>query len=190
MLPATGRYHPAPVGGTTDDEVIARHGGAERPLGGFSPYLSGRDQVLLDIAGEIVGQLDAASEQEGPGRRASDLMWLWTLGAYEVVRTMAQAQRCFSARFLAELSDLKVALERVRVPNTKMERIKYDRRARSVPVRSDRGPDVWDAARKDLLVGDPADAVSARRLLASYARVMTSLTAADVLMRHEALFEA
>jgi hypothetical protein len=28
------------------------------------------------------------------------LFWLWTLGAYEIVRTMCQAQSCFSERGL------------------------------------------------------------------------------------------
>lgn len=166
----------------------------QHPLAAFSIYLSGRHHVLLSIAQEITGQLDACAAGEGGSShaartRASDLMWLWTLGAYEVVRTMCQSQRCFSERFYRSLSGLKVDLERVRVPNTKLERIKYNRRERSIPVASDRGPDVWDEAGKDLLVGDPADAVSARLLLGSYESVMSSLTRDDVLMSHEASFE-
>jgi hypothetical protein len=155
----------------------------QHPLAAFSFYLSGRAQVLLALAAEIGAHLDA-----GERGRASDLMWLWTLGAYEVTRTMCQAQACFSPRFYREVSALKADLERVRVPNTKMEKIKYDRKDRAVPVRSDREADVWDPAGKDLLVGDPSDLVSARRLLAAYARVLGSLTAEDVRMRHEALF--
>lgn len=165
------------------------------PLAAFSYYLSGRSQVLLAIADEIVENLDACdpgagAAWSGPRTRASDLMWLWTLGAYEVVRTMCQANACFSARFLRALSDLKLDLERVRVANTKMERIKYDRRARTIPVPSDRPPDAWDEPGKDIRVGDPEHAVSARRLLADYARVMASLTIAEVLMRHEDAFAA
>ena len=163
------------------------------PLVAFSFYLSGRNQVLLSIAAEIVEALDAcvSSDEAAPcasRTRASDLMWLWTLGAYEVIRTMCQARACFSASFHGAASDLKIELERVRVPNTKMERIKYDRKARAVPVGSDRAPDVWDKVNKDLRVGDPADAVSARMLLRNYARVMASLTARDVLMSHEDSF--
>ncbi|HEY0132444.1 MAG TPA: hypothetical protein VGB85_00155 [Nannocystis sp.] len=163
------------------------------PLTAFSFYLSGRNQVLLSVADEVLDNLDRCAPGEealpaGPRARASDLMWLWTLGAYEVTRTMCQAHACFAARFLAEVGQLKVDLERVRVPNTKMEKIKYDRKGATIPVRSDRSPDLWDAARKDLLVGDPADAVSARSLLAEYARVIASLRADEVLMRHEDAF--
>ncbi|XXY54604.1 hypothetical protein WME91_26075 [Sorangium sp. So ce269] len=166
----------------------------QHPLAAFSIYMSGRHQVLVSIAREIIERLDACASSEGgfpheARTRASDLMWLWTLGAYEVIRTMCQAQRCFSERFYREVSSLKVELERVRVPNTKLERVKYNRRERSIPVASDRGPDVWDDASKDLLVGDPADAVSARLLLRSYEGVMSSLTLEDVTMSHEDSFE-
>ncbi len=165
----------------------------QQPLAAFSYYLSGRHQALLTIAAEIVVALDACVDSEGsqpsPARtRASDLMWLWTLGAYEVTRTISQAQVCFSASFLERVTDLKLALERVRVPNTKMEQIKYDRRARATPVGSDREPDIWDPANKDLWVGDPADTVSARMLLEQYEHTMASLTGADVRMRHEDAF--
>ncbi len=162
----------------------------QQPLAAFSYYLSGRHQALLTIADEIVAALDACIDDQAPARtRASNLMWLWTLGAYEVTRTMSQAQTCFSPSFLRSVTDLKLALERVRVPNTKMERIKYDRRAKATPVSSDREPDLWDPLIKnDLQVGDPADPASARGLLRNYAHIMASLTPADVLMRHEDSF--
>jgi len=143
--------------------------------------------MCVAMAREILGLLDVCDSGEAPARgRASDLMWLWTLGAYEVVRTMCQAQVCFSARFYRAAAALKLDLERVRVPSTKMERIKYNRKDRSIPVVSDREADLWDGRHQDLRVGDPADAVSARMLLGEYARVMSTLTAEDVLASHEA----
>lgn len=158
---------------------------AAPPLAAFSPYLASRDQVLRTIAAEILLHLDAADRP-----RASDLAWLWTLGAYEVTRTMCQARACFAAPFYRGLADLKHDLERVRVASTKMERIKYDRRDRSVPIPSDRPADLWDPISRDLLLGDPADPRSARRLLAAYLGVLGSLTPADVRMRHEDAFAA
>lgn len=150
------------------------------PLAAFSPYLAGRHRVLVTIAAEIVEHLDAAARP-----RASDLMWLWTLGAYEVARTMCQARDCFAPALHREFTDLKLALEQVRVASTKMERINHDRRARPVALGSDRPPDEWHEPTRDLLVGDPAQPASARRLIATYLRVLASLTAADVLARHE-----
>lgn len=163
------------------------------PLLAFSIYLSGRNQALLALAHEITEKLDACISNAGivshePRARASDLMWLWTLGAYEVTRTLCQARECFSDRFYRDVADLKIDLERVRVPNTKMEKIKYDRKAPAIPVPSNRGPDLWDDKNKDLLVGDPANVVSARNLLRHYDRVMASLTIEDVKMSHEDSF--
>lgn len=153
---------------------------AEHPLTAFSPYLASRHRVLLTIAAEIHDHLDAATRP-----RASDLMWLWTLGAYELIRTICQAHACFAPRFHRAAADLRIDLERVRLATSKLEYVKYDRRDRSVPIPSDREPDLWDAPRKDLLVGDPANPASARRLLAEYVHIMRSLTRDEVLMRHE-----
>ena len=54
--------------------------------------------------------------------RVESLMWLWILGAYEVVRTMCQAKTCFSSQALDELSRLKKLLSVVRMPAAKMEK--------------------------------------------------------------------
>jgi hypothetical protein len=158
----------------------------QHPLAAFSFYLAGRHQVLLTVAAEIVGHLDTIdAATSGPRTRASDLMWLWTLGAYEVVRTMCQSEACFTPGFYRSIAALKLDLERVRVPNTKMERLRYNRKDRPVPVPSARAADTYDERGKDLLVGDPADAVSARSLLREYTRVLASLTLADVVLSHE-----
>ncbi len=56
--------------------------------------------MLLAVADEIVENLDLgfASDCIDGGRvaRAESLMWLWVLGAYEVVRTICQAKDCFT----------------------------------------------------------------------------------------------
>lgn len=160
---------------------------SQQPLVKFSLYLSSRNELLLSFSTEILEKLDASDGALDceTRTRASDLMWLWTLGAYEVLRTLCQARRCFEERFFREAEALKLELEKVRVPNTKLERVNYDRKARAIPVTSDRAPDSWDNANKDLLVGDPANPSSARRLLTSYQAVMRSLQPEDVKMSHE-----
>jgi hypothetical protein len=148
------------------------------PLARFSRYLATRHALLVDVADEIRARLDA-----GDAARASDRMWLWVLGAYEVTRTMTQWPASFSAELGRAVSDLKADLERVRVPTTKLERVRYDRRAPPVAVDPDRPPDTWDAARRDLLVGDPGDPFSARRLIERYVEVMGAMREEDVLLR-------
>ena len=155
------------------------------PLIAFSHYLSGRVHVLLAIADEITENLDGGFfGQVVDGRqveRAESLMWLWMLGAYEVVRTMCQAKACFTQQTLDELNKLKKLLSVVRMPAAKMEKPGV-----KIPVTSNRSPSGWDVSRRDLLVNDPESTnIFARDLLAEFDRVFSSIKAADILGSHE-----
>src|SRR5271166_1019795 len=105
----------------TWEQVVERE-----PLIAFSFYLSGRINVLLAFACEIIENLDRGFSSTvvdgGRVERAESLMWLWTLGAYEVVRTICQAKTCFSERALSDLVQLKKTLSAVRMPAAKMEK--------------------------------------------------------------------
>ena len=168
-----------PLINPTWDEVVARD-----PLVAFSWYLSGRKNVLLDIANEIVAALDAGIQDSRidmePVGRAESLMWLWILGAYEIIRTMQQAQSCFGARVHPPLKELKSKLATVRMPAAKMEK-----RGKKEPVTSNRSPSGIDAAAKDLLVGDPEAPLSSARDLLSEFKRFDSLEPSDILQAHE-----
>jgi len=158
------------------------------PIIAFSFYLSGRKNVLLAIADEITENLDQAfsgTVLDGSRlERAESLMWLWTLGAYEVVRTMCQAKGCFSQRALDGLTQLKKTLATVRMPAAKMEKP-----GRKAPVTSNRSPSGLDVPNRDLLVSDPlAVEVSARFVLKEFGQVFSSITKDDVLGSHEASY--
>jgi|CXWL01.1.fsa_nt_gi hypothetical protein len=165
----------------TWEQIVERE-----PLMAFSHYLSGRVNVLLALKDEILGHLDegfsALRVDGGRVERAESLMWLWILGAYEIVRTMCQAKGCFSDRTLNELVQLKKTLSVVRVPAAKMEKA-----GKKEPVTSNRSPAGWDVANRDLLVNDPEETqdISARSILAEFDRVFSSMTKDDVLARHE-----
>ena len=160
----------------TYKEILERE-----PLVKFSYYLSGRNNSLISKAKEIISLLDkgfgADSDLLSEGidstliGKASDLTWYWTLGAYEVVRTMDQSKKCFSPEFMQKIGGLKKELSKVRMPAAKME--KKDQK--KVPVTSDRSPDFWDKSNKDLLVGDPDAPISASYLFKKYIEVMESL---------------
>jgi hypothetical protein len=158
---------------------------ASDPLISFSWYLSGRKSCVLELGREILNNLDNAFS--GPvidgGRleRAEMLMWFWTLGAYEVVRTMCQAQNCFSAQVSGELSSLKKELAQARMPAAKMEAPGKKR-----PIPSNRSPATWNQAHRDLLIGDPTTSmISARHLVTRFEVVITGITPADIVARHE-----
>ena len=163
----------------TEKELLERE-----PLMAFSFYLSGRHNVLLDIADEIVALLNQGFSNGVIDSqivcRADTLMWLWTLGAYEVVRTMSQSQECFTNDFLNRLKPLKNDLAIVRMPNSKMEK-----RRKAEPVTSNRSPFSFDFENKDILVGDPDTAISARHILNLYASVIATLSIDDVQKAHE-----
>ena len=175
-----------PVINPTWEQVLERE-----PLMGFSHYLSGRVNVLLAFADEIVDNLDQGFSEDcvdgGRVERAESLMWLWVLGAYEVVRTMCQAKTCFSSKTLDELSRLKKLLSVVRMPAAKMEKP-----GKKEPVTSNRSPAGWNPAARDLFVNDPEQEpnVSARLLLAEFNRVFSSLTKDDVIAHHEESYRA
>lgn len=163
----------------TEEEILTRE-----PLMAFSFYLSGRNNLLLSLSDEIIENLDKGFSmntiQGGLIGHASTLMWLWTLGAYEVVRTMCQAKECFSENFYKKISELKNDLAKARMPSSKMEK-----KGKKIPVNSNRSPDGWDVSNKDLLIGDPDDPISCRTILGRYYDVMSSLTIKDVQKRHE-----
>ena len=163
----------------TEEEILARE-----PLIAFSFYLSGRNNILLSISDEIIEHLDKGFSMKTIDGdvigRASTLMWFWTLGAYEVIRTMCQAEECFSDYFYQKISELKKDLAKARMPSSKMEK-----RGKKVPVNSNRSPDGWDVSKKDLLIGDPEDPISCRMILDKYDAVMSSLTIEDVEKRHK-----
>ena len=163
----------------TEEEMFTRE-----PLMAFSFYLSGRNNVLLFLSDEIIDNLDngftGSTIQTGLVDRASTLLWLWTLGAYEVVRTISQAKECFSDTFIERINDLKKQLAIVRMPNAKME----EQGKKNKPVNSNRSPDGLDVEFKDLLVGSPENPKSARQLLDLYDKTLCSLTLADVKKHH------
>ncbi len=156
------------------------------PLLAFSFYLSGRVNVLLGIADEIVERLDQGISDEvidgDRVGRASALMWLWTLGAYEIVRMLCQAATCFSPSAQVEFKRLKKSLSIARMPAAKMEMP-----GKKIPVISNRSPDGLDVRNRDLLVGDPESSpdISARLLIKEFANVFAALTRDDVLGQHE-----
>jgi hypothetical protein len=159
----------------------------ENPLWRFSPYLFGRINVLMGIRIEILECLDRTfgeSVDFTQLERAEELAWLWTLGAYEVVRTMCQAKSCFSLRAENALRDLKRTIGKVRIPAAKMEVP-----GKRTPVTSARSPAGVDAKNKDILLGAPGQELSCREILASFYGVLSAIAPEDVVLPHEASYQ-
>jgi hypothetical protein len=179
----TNRHFKECLENPTEVEMFTRE-----PLMAFSFYLSGRNNCLIYLSVEIVENLDkgftGATLKAGLIDRASTLLWLWTLGAYEVIRTISQAKDCFSDLFIEKVNILKKQLAIVRMPNAKMEE-----QGKKKPVNSNRSPDGWDVANKDLLVGNPENPISGRYLLEFYETTISSLTLVDVKKHHQESYD-
>ena len=164
----------------TEEERLKRE-----PLIKFSFYLSERNNSVISLLDEIIELLDDGfkSKNSIDGIKigdASSKMWFWTLGAYEIIRTMSQAKGCFSQSFLSKIDILKRELAIVRMPSAKMEK-----KGKKEAVNSNRSPDGWDISNKDLLIGDPENSISSRSLLKRYDDLMTDLKPTDILKKHE-----
>jgi len=163
----------------TEEERVERE-----PLLKYSFYLSSKNILLLDVLDEIIDKLDTGfSEKMTYADIISDasvLTWFWTLGAYEMIRTMVQTKDCFSANINEKINELKQWLAKARMPSSKMEK-----KGEKVPVNSNRSFDGWDMQKKDLLIGDPDSPISARELFMLYDSTLSSITKQDVLKKHE-----
>lgn len=163
----------------TNEQCLERE-----PLLAFSFICSTRNNQLAIVADEILELLDSGISEKlidyDKVAKAGILMWLWTLGAYEIVRTMCQANICFLPAYMKKLHPLKDRLAKVRMPDSKMEK-----QGKKQPVNSNRSPWCEVPESKDLLIGDPDEADSARQIIDEYFSIIHSLTPEDVIRRHE-----
>lgn len=163
----------------TWEEQISRE-----PLLSFSFALSTRNNQLATVADEILDNLDRGISKDCIDSqyvtKAGILIWLWMLGAYEIVRTMCQAKSCFTTECLGRLQPLKKRLAKVRMPDAKMEK-----QGKPIPVSSNRSPWCVVVETKDLLIGDPDEPYSARALINEYFSTINSITPNEVIAQHE-----
>jgi hypothetical protein len=156
------------------------------PLIGLSVYTDIQSRTIRDLGLEILTCLEAGIVPDNGGgkgticgdaiTRGYGQFWLWVIGAYEVVRTMCQAERCFSQRVRAELKALKRRLAVLRMPFAKQERP-----GKSVPVRAE--PSVYgiDDLPPDIRFEVEGQVVSARELITEFAQVFGGIARADIL---------
>ncbi|WP_020469934.1 hypothetical protein [Zavarzinella formosa] len=156
----------------------------KNPLVRFSWYLNGRIFVLNQLSSEIIENLNKAWPGKGLCveflQKAESQLWFWTLGAYEMIRTMDQAKTCFSCRLHPQLLAVKNRLSTARMPAAKMEV-----RSKKTPIASDRSPCDFDNQNRDLLIGDPENPVSGRDVLKEFSQFISSIRLEDILKRHE-----
>jgi hypothetical protein len=164
----------------------------DNPLIGFSIYTEGQWETVRDLGQEVIQGLEktitkgdgtASTTVDGTGfQRSYGQFWLWVLGAYEIVRTMCQAEKCFSPRLNSELTKLKKRLSTIRVPFAKQEL--PGRRKKRVPVGGEPSVFAIGDSPCDLTYKVDDQEISARKLIAEFERVFEGISRADVLADH------
>ena len=126
-----------------EEHVIIEEMHNKNPLTVFSVYTDIQSRIVRGLGQEILASLEVGiTPEDGTGKgvvcsgevidRCYGQFWLWILGAYEVVRTMSQAEQCFSPRVVIELKGLKKRLAILRMPFAKQEL-----RGKPIPVRTE-----------------------------------------------------
>jgi hypothetical protein len=166
----------------------------KNPLTVFSVYTDIQCRTVQTLGREILLCLDVGiTPDAGTGQgticggdvinRGYGQFWLWVLGAYEIVRTMCQAEKCFSPRVANELKGFKRKLAILRMPFAKQELPGKD-----VPVRAE--PSIYGIGDSppDLRFDVEGQVLSVRELIGEFAAVFGGITRADVLADHRTIY--
>ncbi len=108
------------------------------------------------------------------------LFWLWTLGAYEVVRTMTQARSSFSATVHEKLLNYKHKISKIRIPFAKQE---YQGKKR--PIFNEASIHGMNGTKGDMSFQVEGTEYSTRSLMEEFRTLMSSINRSDIIHRHQ-----
>lgn len=93
----------------------------KKPLAAFSVDTQVQADYLVKLGKELDKKLQSYSNVISDFDDTYGRFWLWLLGAYEVIRTLAQHTGFSDPNFVGELNELKRYLAEVRMPFAKQE---------------------------------------------------------------------
>lgn len=165
-----------------EDDDYLRRLMQETPLVRFSVYTYSQVEILLDLAEQIEAHLNASISEGKVGREwreAYSKFWLWVLGVYEVVRTMSQAQVCFSERLAAELLKFKRRMAQIRMPFAKQEL-----KGRSEPIGLENSIVGFNFETRDILFEVEGEPLGMRQFITEFRNLIEGISPKDVLSDH------
>ncbi|MCL1636144.1 hypothetical protein M2650_16095 [Luteimonas sp. SX5] len=160
----------------------------KHPLIAFSPLTDFQVTSLLDVAVEVERLLDAAviSDQSVDGvtlNKGYALLWLWVLGAFEVLRTMAQARICFSEDLAERIVIQKRYLSRLRMPLSKQEF-----QGKAVASGLTGFLSGVDTKSRDVSFDVGGVSYSARTMLHDFRSLISTVSPTDIKARHDSTY--
>jgi hypothetical protein len=157
------------------EEYVAAH-----PLMRFSIYTNSQAYFLLSESEKLLDQLESAfGESTACGltiQAAYGTFWLWTLGAYEVVRTMDRHKRCFSPRLTGLITRCLTTLTLLRIPFAKQQLP-----GKKIPIAAEASMSGIDSANKDISYTIAERKITMRETIAEFRDLIQSITPDDVL---------
>ena len=152
---------------------------AENPLINFSVYTNSQVELLIKLEGNINKIIPNGKD----GQILNDIygsFWLWTLGAYEVVRTMAKAKSCFKPEVHERLICYKRKIAKIRIPFTKQE---YQ--GKNKPIFNEASMSGMDIETGNMSFTIDNVKYSSKALMKEFRELMKSITSSDINQSHK-----
>jgi len=157
------------------------------PLYLFELYPMIQARYVADLGEEILAVLDECIGQEViPGTKLNVVhskFWFWTLGAYELIRTLSQHKDCFSLERQRKIAEIKRLIGPVRIAFAKHE-IPNARRAGKNVDFMDRTPffsiSHINKETRDLAFEIGGEYIGMRNMITSFLEFKGSLRVEDV----------
>jgi hypothetical protein len=151
------------------------------PLYDFSAYTGLQVEILNRTESDIIDMLENMYKDANTINNVYSLFWLWTLGAYEVVRTMTQAKSSFSATVHEKLLNYKRKISKIRIPFAKQE---YQGK-KGRPISNEASISGMDTAKGDMFFRVEGTEYSVRSLMEEFRTLMSSIKRSDIIHKHQ-----
>jgi len=180
---------------TITDPVIVKHL-TEHPLSAFSFYTQAHFNVLKNTGNKINTSLDNAflnshfkdnalhGIEHNEIQETYGLFWLWILGAYEITRTMSEANKCFTPDINVALQELKRHLAIIRMPFAKQQP-----KNKNKPIGGEASISDIDGERKDICFSANNTNFWVRNEIKSFESQIESITIQDIISTYKASYE-
>lgn len=157
---------------------------SENPEALFSVYTHCQVSTVLKMGDEIKTGLDAIFLKDGHiagnVNEVYGKFWLWVLGAYEIIRTMTQANDCFSEDAKDSLKRIKKPLSRLRIPFAKQELQGKKQR----PIQNEASISSFDPLKRDMAFSVGNEVFWTRNLINDFSVLFKDLKVSDVVKNH------
>lgn len=163
------------------------------PLMLFSLYTDIQFNMVKVLGEEIIQCMDETISVDGEGHvriqsggkytdEAYSKFWFWSLGAYEVVRTMCEAKKCFAPGLLAQLNELKQTLGKLRIPFAKQEL-----KGEKVPVHAELSITI-NGSPPDYKYRVKEEVISTREMIGKFDAMLNGIKRVDILAPFNAMY--